>query len=59
MLDELDQPLVGQVVEGTLDTLPTTITSTVIPSMSRLFEHAIRWRVGRYKSWAGVIGEVS
>jgi hypothetical protein len=46
-------------VEGTLDTLPTTITSTVIPSMSRLFEHAIRWRVGRYKSWAGVIGEVS
>jgi hypothetical protein len=59
MLDELDQPLVGQVVERTLDTLPTTITSMAIPSTSRLFDHAIRWRVGPYKFWAGVIGEAS
>jgi hypothetical protein len=46
-------------VERTLDTLPTTITSTAIPSTSRLLDHAIRWRVGHYRSWAGVIGEAS
>jgi len=46
-------------VERTLDTLPTTITSMAIPSTSRLFDHAIRWRVGPYKFWAGVIGEAS
>jgi hypothetical protein len=47
------------VVKRTLDTLPTTITSTAIPSTSRLLDHAIRWRVGHYRSWAGVIGEAS
>jgi hypothetical protein len=55
----IEQPLVTDVIERTLDTLPTTITSTAIPSTSRLFDHAIRWRVGRYKSWAGAIGEAS
>jgi hypothetical protein len=46
-------------VERTLDTLPTTITSTAIPRTFRLFDHVIRWRVGPYKSWAGVNAEAS
>jgi hypothetical protein len=49
----------ADVVERTLDTLPTTITSTAIPRTFRLFDHVIRWRVGPYKSWAGVIAEAS
>jgi len=55
----LHQQVMIDMVERTLDTLPTTITSMAIPSTSRLFDHAIRWRVGPYKFWAGVIGEAS
>jgi hypothetical protein len=55
----LHQQVMIDVVKRTLDTLPTTITSTAIPSTSRLLDHAIRWRVGHYRSWAGVIGEAS
>jgi hypothetical protein len=59
LAQEVEQDAVIDVVERTLDTLPTTITSTAIPSTSRLFDHAIRWRGARYRSWAGVIGKIS
>jgi hypothetical protein len=59
MLDELDQPSSVDGIERLLDTLPTTITSTAIPTVFRLFDHAIRWSAKRCKSWAGAIGKAS
>src|ERR1700737_5113856 len=57
--DFLQQDLMPDVVERTLDTLPTTITSMAIPRTPRLLHHPTRRRVGPYKFWAGVIGEAS
>jgi hypothetical protein len=53
------QPIVVNRVERTLDTLPTIITSTAIPTVFGLFDDAIRWRAKHCKSWAGAIGKAT